>query len=529
MRLHHYLARSAGRTPDALAVSRADERLNYRELAARARRLARLLQKLGIEAGDRVALMSPKTPAAIAAMHATLEAGAAYVPLDLASPAARAQMVLRSAEPRVVVAGAAARDLLVELKGEGVLEGAPVVALEDVPAGAESSPFDYGPDDWAGLDPGPLDQEDAASELAHILFTSGSTGTPKGVQITHSMAAAFIDWALDHFGTAPGERISCHPPLHFDLSTFDIYATLAAGAELHLVPAEANMLPGALAEFIRGAELDQWFSVPSTLAFMTAAGVIEEGDFPSLKRVLFCGEAMPTPVLAEWMRLVPHSTYTNLYGPTEATIASSYCDFDHVPEDETEPVPIGFPCRGERLHVLGDDLEPLETGETGDIYISGVGLSPGYWRDPEKTAAAFVQRPSDGLRIYRTGDLGWVDGAGRFMYSGRVDSQIKHRGYRIELGEIEAALNALGTLAEVAVVAVATEGFEQNRVCCSFVARDEEAEANGLRRALRESLPPYMIPTEWQARDALPKNASGKIDRRALRESFAEELSASRA
>lgn len=515
--LHEHAARSAARDAGATAVVLGAERLSYERLVSESRRLARLLRAAEVERGDRVALCMPKSPAAVVAIHAVLEASAAYVPVDLASPPPRAARMIEAAAPRALLATAEAARLLDALAGEGTLEGIEVISVDPTWSGGERLAAEYGPPDWADLADAPLDDAVAPGELAHILFTSGSTGWPKGVQITHAMVTAFVDWAVDHFETAAGERISSHPPLHFDLSTFDIFATLKAGAELHLVPAAANMLPGALADFIRDSELHQWFSVPSTLAFLVRSEVVEYNDFPTLKRVLFCGEPMPAPVLAEWMRRVPQARYTNLYGPTEATIASSYYDVPDVPEDETEPISIGRPCPGEQLLVLDDARRPRDPGELGEIYIAGVGLSPGYWRDLARTEAAFSTNPRDGGRIYRTGDLGWVSEDGLFGCAGRVDSQIKHRGYRIELGEIEAALNALGELRESAIVAVDTEGFEANAICCAYVPADGEVAPPRLRTALARSLPSYMLPTRWLALDALPKNANGKIDRRALR------------
>jgi amino acid adenylation domain-containing protein len=521
-RLHEYARRSAEREPDATAVVLDDDRLTYGALELDSNRLARFLRDAGVGRGDRVALLVAKSPAAIVGMHATLKAGAAYVPVDLASPPARAAMVLRSAEPRAILAGTAAAPLLEGLVAEDVLRDVVIVSMdEERQLGAAAFPAD-----WERLSGEPDDVAVGPEALAHILFTSGSTGVPKGVQITHAMADAFVAWAIGHFGTAPGERISSHPPLHFDLSTFDVYATLRAGAELHIVPPGANLLPGALAAFIRDRELTQWFSVPSTLAFMARADVIADGDFPALRRVLFCGEPMPVPVLAHWMLRVPHARYTNLYGPTETTIASSYYDVPAIPEDEAASLPIGVPCDGEELLVLDENLELLPPGERGEIFIGGVALSPGYWRDDEKTRGAFLPDPRDSSqRLYRTGDLGWVDENGLLRYSGRADSQIKHRGYRIELGEIEVALNAVAGVRECAVVSVTAPGFEGTTICCAYAPASPDAAVPGIRAALARSLPAYMLPTRWLVMEALPKNQNGKIDRRAVRESFAAEAS----
>src|SRR5262249_42615720 len=162
---------------------------------------------------------------------------------------------------------------------------------------------------------------------------------------------------------------SAHPPLHFDLSTFDIYGSQAGGAELHLVDATRTLVPHKLSQLIRDAALTQWFSVPSTMTYMAKLGAIDHGDFPSLRRVLWCGEVLPTPTLLHWMERVPHPRYTNLYGPTEATIASSYHTVQRRPERKTDPIPIGVACPGEELLVLDEGLRPVAQGEIGDLYI----------------------------------------------------------------------------------------------------------------------------------------------------------------
>ena len=522
--LHRHLTRGAEIDEHAPAVTLGGEVWSYGCLERVSNQLAHLLRDLGCEPGDRVALAVAKSPAAIAAMHAVLKADGVYVPIDVTSPPQRVARILGQAGPHVLLADASSLALVEALSDLGTLEGVHVGTLDAVGDAVRRVTPRFGPDD---VDAQPGDAPTAhraGDDVAHILFTSGSTGFPKGVAITHANVQAFLAWAVPYFGIEPGERLSGHPPLHFDLSTFDIYGAMAAGASLHLVPSYANVVPRALAAFITEQRLTQWFSVPSALGFLVQHGAIGHGAFPDLRRLLWCGEAMPTPTLTALMERLPHARFTNLYGPTETTIASTFHTLVDRPRSASEPVPIGLPCAGEEVWLLDDDLTETAPGEIGQIHIGGVGLSPGYWRDEARTAEAFVSHPFDttpGARIYRTGDLGRRDGDGRFYCLGRVDSQIKSRGYRIELGEIEAALAALGTLDAAAVVAVASDGFEGATICCAFVVADGADEVD-LRAALSEQLPRYMLPTRWLRLDVLPVNANGKIDRPALRRSFEE-------
>src|SRR5206468_830593 len=225
----------------------------------------------------------------------------------------------------------------------------------------------------------------------------------------------------------------------------------------YLVPPDLSLFPTRLADFIRSNQLTQWFSVPSLLTYMANLDAIRFGDFPDLKRLLLCGEVLPTPTLIHWMRRLPHVRFTNLYGPTETTIVSSYYTVPICPTDEREPIPIGTACDGEELLVLDGQLRPVAPGDIGELYIRGVGLSPGYWRDLEKTRSAFLPYPGGAGpqdRIYKTGDLARRGADGLVYFVGRADTQIKSRGYRIELGEIETALHSLPGLRESAVVAI---------------------------------------------------------------------------
>ena len=523
--LQEWLTRQAERSPDATAVVMGRERLTYGRLETLSNQIAHALGAAGCARGDRVCLLLPKSPTTVASMLGVLKADACYVPLDTASPAPRVAKIVASAEPRVLLASARGAATLQALLEHGGFRGSVRIGWMDA-APDVGRPFEpaFTWDEVQRLPMATRSYENSSVDLAHILFTSGSTGTPKGVMITHASVIRFVEWATDYFGLSATDRLSGHSPFHFDLSTFDLFGTFAVGAELHLVPPELNVLPHKFPGFIREAGLTQWFSVPSVLTLMAQLDVVRHDDLPTLRRLLWCGEVFPTRALRYWMSRLPHVTFTNLYGPTEATIASSYYSVERCPDDDRAPIPIGRPCAGEDLLVLDETLHPVPVGEIGDLYIRGVGLSPGYWREPDKTDAAFLRNPfgtDPDDRIYRTGDLAKVGPDGLVYFVGRADTQIKSRGYRIELGEIEAALLTLRDIREAAVVALPTDGFEGTAIGCAYVARSAAAVTPlALRRELAKLLPAYMLPSRWQAHERLPRNTNGKIDRRRIREEW---------
>jgi amino acid adenylation domain-containing protein len=522
--LHEWVARHADARPDACAVVSADARLTYGELDARSNQLARVLRSVGCRKGDRVCMLMPKSVTAITAIVGIYKADCIFVPLDPSNPASRLARILESCQPRCLVAAGDTGHLVAELLQPSHRAGLAIGWVDPLrPAPAARTPW-FNVADMLEASRAPLEYRNTRRDAAHILFTSGSTGTPKGVVITHANVIAFVEWARRYFGMSAADRVSGHSPLHFDLSTFDIFGAFAAGAQLHLVPPELNLLPHKLAAFIRDSELTQWFSVPSILNYLAKFDVVTLSDFPALKRVLWCGEVLPTPALMYFMSHLPHVTFTNLYGPTETTIASSYYTVPQCPRDPAAEIPIGTGCTGEELLVLDEALNRVPAGDAGQLYIRGVGVSPGYWNDGERTAAAFVPAPgasdADG-RLYKTGDLARVGRDGLVYFLGRADTQIKSRGYRVELGEIEAALNTIHGLQEAAVVGIPTGGFEGTVIACAYAPLEKhDLSPPAVRTALSALLPSYMLPSRWLKLPGLPRNASGKIDRRTLRERF---------
>src|SRR5215470_8907702 len=266
--------------PNARAVVLGDQQLTYGELYRFSNSLARALKSQGCRPGDRVVLMVSKSPLAIASILGVLKAGCIYVPLDVESPAVRNAMILDNCAPRLLLVDATGTKKLQELRSHSkMIARIPAATIERLSASWHRKSVVFGLDDILKFPDDPIPYKNDANDIAYILYTSGSTGIPKGVPVTHANVAHFIDWATSYFHVTSQDRISGHPPLHFDLSVFDIFGAFASGAELHLVPGLLNLSPSNLAAFIADSELTQWFSVPSALNYMAKADTIRGRDF----------------------------------------------------------------------------------------------------------------------------------------------------------------------------------------------------------------------------------------------------------
>ncbi|WP_048582966.1 non-ribosomal peptide synthetase [Streptomyces viridochromogenes] len=475
------VAAQAAARPEATALVCGGLRLTYRDLLTRADHLASRLQAHGVRRGDRVGLLLPRGADMGIAALAVLRAGAAYVPLDPAHPAARlAYMVTNSGTSLLLTA-----------------EETTGLTAADVP--------ELRVDEAAGAAPAFTPVTCAPGDLAYVLYTSGSTGVPKGVAVEHRALLNLAVHVRPVFPVTETDRVLQFVSFGFDVAVSDLFFPWVAGAELHIAR-EDERLGEALQARLRDSRITYVFLPPS--AAMTLPRT--PGALPELRTLAVGGEACPAELVErlgeEGRRIV------NAYGPSEATVYSTTADLR-----PGEPVVIGHPVPGTRAYVLDRRLRPVPVGVTGELYVAGASLARGYFGQPGMTAERFVADPygPPGSRMYRTGDLCRIDAHGVLHYLGRGDSQVKLRGYRIELGEIEALLAGHPDVT-MAAAAVRGEGAEQQLV--GYLVTTSEVPDGVLRAHLGGRLPGYMVPEVFVRLPELPLNRSGKIDRSRLPE-----------
>ncbi|MEP7344889.1 MAG: AMP-binding protein, partial [Gemmatimonadaceae bacterium] len=340
---------------------------------------------------------------------------------------------------------------------------------------------------------------------------SGSTGKPKGVMLTHGNATSYVDWCGEVLAPSPSDRFSSHAPFHFDLSILDLYVPLATAATVVLIDAEQGKEPLKLAALIADRALTVWYSTPTVLSLLSQFGKLEQYDFSSVRMVIFAGEVFPIKHLRAVKRHFPSARFFNLYGPTETNVCTYYEIPDTIPDDRTDPYPIGTVCSHFRARVIDEEERDVQRGELGELVVRGAGTMRGYWNLPERSALAF-QTDAEGNAWYRTGDIVIEDSDGVFAYVGRRDRMVKRRGYRVELGDIEAGLYRHPHVKEAAVVALkdGDAGVTIRAFVC--MADDYPRSVIEMKRFCAEVMPGYMVPDTFVFRNELPRTSTDKTD-----------------
>jgi amino acid adenylation domain-containing protein len=492
--LHERFEAQARTRPLAIAVETQTSSVTYAELDAQANRLAHALRARGVGPGVRVGICLERGVALVATMLGVAKSGAAYVPLDPAYPAERLQRIVADSAPAVVVTQAEYEG---RFASERILIGAP-----ELSSAATSAPE-------------PLA---TAEDDCYVIYTSGSTGSPKGVVLQHRAVVNTCEWVTEKFAIGAGDRLLFVTSPCFDLSVYDVFGALGAGATV--IVAEQSLLadPRALARSVLERGISVWNSAPAMLELIVPFLTGATADAP-LRLVMLSGDFIPLTLVEKLRARFPRAELMSLGGATEAAIWSNYYPIGAL-ESDWVSVPYGRPLQNCRYYALDTRLEPVPIGAVGELYIGGVCLARGYLNQPELTAAKFLPDPfarQPAQRLYRTGDLVRYFEDGALEILGRADQQVKVRGYRVELWEIEAALAELPEVAQAVCTATTLDASGQRSLMAYVVLEAGRRVTEGaVKRELARSLPDFMLPARVVFLEALPLSPNGKVDRKAL-------------
>jgi amino acid adenylation domain-containing protein len=481
--LHQFFEAQAAATPEAVALIFGEEQLSYGELNERANRLAHYLRERGVGRESLVGVLMERTPELVVALLSVLKAGAAYVPLDTAWPAARLAFLLADTGAALVLTEQALAERVSGVRADVVCVDR---LSEEFERQSESNPATA-----VGVE-----------NLAYVIYTSGSTGIPKGVAITHGSANALLHWAQRVYSTEQLRYTLAATSICFDLSIYELFLPLSVGTSIVLA---RNALE--LPTLTWADKLTLINTVPSAIRELLRLEAIPA----SVQTINLAGEALSAELVNRLYEQTDVKQLWNLYGPTEDT---TYSTAALIAPEVSGLVTIGRPIAGTQAYVLDEELQPVPVGVTGELYLSGAGLARGYLNRAELTAERFVPNALSGeagARMYRTGDLARYRSNGAIDYLGRADYQVKLRGYRIELGEIEAVISADERVQAAVVTA-------DDRRLVAYVVLTEGAAGieDELRRRVQEKLPEYMVPAVFVELAELPLTSNGKVDRKRL-------------
>lgn len=499
--LIEYFLETAQRVPERLAVADGTEEVSFAVLSDMVERCADVIaERVGAKRHP-IAVFLPKCTHAIVADLAIVYSGNAYMNMDVKTPNERLTNVLRQAQPELILTN---RKYAPQI--EKIADGRAVWLMEDLcaenrqPGAAERLRELI----RQGIDTDPL----------CLINTSGSTGTPKCVVLNHRSFFDFMTCAFETWSLEDGLVVGSLSPVIFDIYSFELCLLVARGATMVLIPDEWAMFPIKILELVRQREVSFIFWVPTIMVNIANMGLLDQVPLPSLRMIWFAGEVFPTKQFNVWRCALPDARFVNLYGPIEITLDCTWYEVRREFADD-EPLPIGYPCRNTDILILTEENREAAVNEDGELCVRGTSLAMGYYNNPEKTAAAFVQNPLQSAYpelIYRTGDIVCRNTHGEIMFKGRKDSLIKHSGYRIELSEIEHVIvNRLGIVKNGCVLY-----NHSARHIVLYYEADAEIAPAVFRKQTAAVLPKYMIPTEYRYMSELPRGGTGKIDRARL-------------
>jgi amino acid adenylation domain-containing protein len=497
--VHQFFEEQVERTPDNIAIMFEGQRLTFRELNARANRLAHYLRKLGVGPETPVGMCMERSPEMFVGLLGILKSGGAYVPVDPSYPKDRVAFMLEDAGATTLLT----QERLIHALPE---HGAAAVCV-DSDWGLISQERDGNP--VAGA---------AGDNLAYVLYTSGSTGRPKGVAIEHRQLVNYMIGAAERLGLAAMSSFALVSTPAADLGNTVIFPSLCNGGCLHVISEDRASDADAMSSYFRENSIDCLKIVPSHLASLRSFSNGEQ-VLPR-KMLVLGGEASQRSWVEQLGALNPDMTVINHYGPTETTVGVlTYHADPRRMADHLATVPLGYPLPNAQVYLLNGDAQPVPAGVPAEIHIGGAGLARGYFKRPDLTAEKFIPNPFGGLpgeRLYKTGDLARHSPDGAIEFLGRMDDQVKVRGFRVELSEIESVLRDHHALRS-AVVLAAQDGESDRRLVAYVVAEQgRDVSADDLRAFLKERLPEYMVPSRFLFLDAIPLTPNGKVDRRSL-------------
>ncbi len=491
-----YLEHTARRAPYHPAFTDGEAAMTFREVFDQARAIGSALYHKGFYRQPVVVLMA-RHPRTVTAFLGAVYGGNYYVPLDAEMPRHRIELILQTLEPGALIYDDTTAALAKGFAYRGQMFPYEALAFgaihEEALAEVRQKQLD--------LDP------------IYIVFTSGSTGVPKGVMGCHRAVIDYIEELCPVLKFDETTVFGNQTPLYFDACLKEILPTLKFGATTVLIPRPLFLFPVKLVDFLNQHKINTLCWVVSALTMISSLGTFERVKPRYLRTVAFASEVFPIRQFHIWQKNLPDVRFFNLYGPTETTGICCYYEVDRE-FTENDVLPIGRPFPNTEILLLDDNNRPAAPGEQGEICIRGSRLTLGYYRDPERTAAAFVQNPLNSLypeRIYRTGDLGKYNERGELVFLSRKDSQIKHMGHRIELGEIEAVANWNRGVTS----ACCLYDSEKRRITLYYTGNTGLTE---LAACLKEKLPRYMLPQEVRHLSAMPLTPNGKIDRNLLKQ-----------